>query len=421
MLISLLMTTGPNRLFVVLAAGLVTIEALARSWGAPPPSLALIRNPFAAIAAATVFCRYVIEDRRGNTRRWIVYLSPLTYVLPLFVEGHSTPAQLLLLDMLCALGVLGALGFLVAAARADTPESRARYIHVLTKALVIPMAASMASFGLWSTSRINPVYDGRVYAFEEILGVKFSLLGVQSYHLMPALSRLATGCYGILPLALALVAAAQERSRAEDDVLLAMVVAGASGFALYFFCPVAGPLHAFRFEYPASLPPITATTPLIVAPLGAPRNGMPSLHTAWALLLLFNLAPLNAVGRWALRLFVALTLWAVMGLDDTHWFLDVVVAVPFAVAIQLACVPSSVQSASRRWPDVILCSALTLIWLAGLRTAFPLLALPAAAAWTIVAITAWWPLTRVRAATTCQEVATANIPVRERTIDSLPA
>jgi hypothetical protein len=421
MLISILRTARERPLFVLLAVLLAAIEIFARMRGGPPPSLALFRNPFAAIAAATVFCRYLIEDRRGPTRKWIVYLSPVTYVMAAVVEGGSAPRQLRLLDTLSALGALGVLGFLAAAVNADSARSRERYIERLTTALIVPMAASMASFGLWSTSAINPVYDGRVYAFEEILGVKFSLLGVQTYRLLPAVSAIATGCYGLLPLAVALLAAAQKDSRAEHEVLMATVFAGAAGFALYFFCPVAGPLHAFKSIYPDALPAISATGPLITAPLGPPRNGMPSLHTVWALLLWFNCRQLGATWQWALRAFVALTLWAVMGLDDTHWFLDVVVAVPFAVALQLTFVTGVAQT-SRRGIDLGICSVLAVVWLVGLRTGTPLLSLPPVLAWTAVVATVWWPLSRERAATQTGELSRSRIAVAKGpTIDHLPA
>ena len=62
---------------------------------------------------------------------------------------------------------------------------------------------------------------------------------------------------------------------------------------------------------------------------------MPSLHTIWALLIWFNVGSLSARLRIGLRAFVILTLWAVMGLDDTHWLTDVVVGVPLAVAVQV--------------------------------------------------------------------------------------
>jgi hypothetical protein len=148
---------------------------------------------------------------------------------------------------------------------------------------------------------------------------------------------------------------------------------------------------------------------------------MPSLHTAWALLLWFNRRQLAVTWQWALRAFVVLTLWAVMGLDDTHWFLDVVVAVPYAVALQLAFVTGVAQT-SRRWIDVAICSALAGVWLAGLRTGSPLLSLPPVLAWAAVVATVWWPLFRERAAAQTSEMSGSEVAVtKEPAIDRLPA
>jgi hypothetical protein len=381
-------------LLVVLAVPIV--ECLARIQGGPGPSLALVRNPFAAIAAASVFCRYFIDDFRGRTRRWVVYLTPLTWLAALAVEGRGAPPALLWLDMLFGLGVLGAFGFLLAARVATDPAVKSRYVGQLMDALLLPLGASMVSYGLWATTRLNPVYDGRIYAFEEILGVKFSLLGVASYRMLRPLSGIATACYSLLAVGIVLVAAAQRHPRREQDVLAATLVAGACGFALYFVCPVAGPLTAFGPLYPAALPAPPVDMALITATVGAPRNGMPSLHTIWALLVWFNAQSLPAGPRRGLRSFSLLTLWAAMGLDDTHWFMDVVVGVPLAVAIQAGVVTRGFEAASRTWVTVLVCAAAAAAWLAGFRAGTPLLALPPIAAWAAVAVTLAWPLSRCR-------------------------
>jgi len=381
-------------LFFLLVAAVPVVELIAAAQGGPGPSIAVVRNPFAAIALASVFCRYIIYDRAGRTRRWIVYLTPLLWAGVLAVEGRSAAPALLWLDMLFALGMLGVCGFLLAAAAAPDAERKSRYVEQLFNALLFPLGASMVSFGLWATHRVNPVYDGRVYAFEEILGFKFSLIGVQSYHLLSPLSRLATACYTTLALAMTVVAGAQGSVRRERDFLTATVVAGACGFALYFVCPVVGPLTAFGPLYPDALPALAPDGPLLIAPTGAPRNGMPSLHTIWALLIWFNVGSLSGKLKTGLRVFVILTLWAVMGLDDTHWLTDVVVGVPLAVAVQSAFVSSPGVAPLRRWTTVTACAALTLLWIGALRAGAPLLNLPPILAWIAVLATVSWPLGR---------------------------
>ena len=128
------------------------VEYLAATGGAPGPAVALVRNPFAAIAAATVFCRYFIRDLRGRTRRWIVYLTPLTWLAALAIEGQAAPPVLLWLDMLFGLGVLGVVGFVVPRRVSTRSEERADYIGGLMDALLLPLGASMVSYGLWATS-----------------------------------------------------------------------------------------------------------------------------------------------------------------------------------------------------------------------------------------------------------------------------
>jgi len=288
MRISVLTSIRRRPFFVLLVITLLIVEYVARKAGGPAPSLAVVRNPFAAIAAATVFFRYIIYDRGGQSRRWIIYLIPVTCATALAAEGVGAPMALLFLDTLCALGALGVFGFVLAAFRTAGGQERARCFGQLMDALMLPLSASMASFGMWSTSRLNPVYDGRVYAFEEILRVRVSALVVRTYAQLGPLSAIATGCYDMLAMAIVLVAAGEKRFGRERDVLTAVVAAGACGFALYLVCPVVGTHEAFGPFFPNALSTVSSDGSLITAPLGVPRNGMPSLHTVWALIIWFN-------------------------------------------------------------------------------------------------------------------------------------
>lgn len=383
-------------LLLLLLLTAAAIECLAEIRGGPAPSLALVRNPFASIAAASVFVRYFIHDFRGPTRRWVVYLTPLTWIAALAVEGAGAQPTLLWLDMLFALGVLGAFGFVLAAYAATDSGVRAGHSNQLLDALLLPVAASMVSYGLWATYRLNPVYDPRLYAFEEILGVKFSLLGARSYLMLHPLSGVATVCYNLVAVAIALVAAGQRDPRRQQDVLTATLIAGACGFALYFVCPVVGPLVSFGPFYPHTLPAVPLDPALLMAPAGWPRNGMPSLHTIWALLIWFNARDMAPGLRRGLQVFVLLTLWSVLSPEGSHWFMDVVVSVPLAVAIQSAFVARRFEAARRTWTTVLVCLTVTAGWLLGFRLGAPLLSLPPVVAWAAVAGTVCWPLSRYR-------------------------
>lgn len=381
--------------FWPLVASAAIVQVLATRIGGPPPSVAIVRNPFAAIAAASVFWRYLVHDAGTARRKRIVYLSPAAVLCGALAMQRGDPAPLPLLDVCVALGALGIGGFLAAIAQAGDVASRDRWTGHLSSALLLPVSASMVSFGLWATSHLNPVYDGRVYLFERQLGISGSLLGVWTYRLLEPFSGVATLCYTTVAIGLAIVAARQATARRESDVLTAAVAAGAVGFGLYFVCPVVGPLQAFAPPYPAALPDLSAVGALITAAAGPPRNGMPSLHTVWALLIWFNAQRLTPAWRRAMGTFAILTIWAAMGLDDTHWLTDVVVAVPFAVAIQAVFVARPLGAARAR-RDAAWCSAIVAAWLLAITKSGVLANLPAPAAWTAIAASIVWPLSRMR-------------------------
>jgi ABC-type multidrug transport system permease subunit len=60
---------------------------------------------------------------------------------------------------------------------------------------------------------------------------------------------------------------------------------------------------------------------------------MPSLHAVWAYLVVFATQGLRRFIRMAAAMFAALTLVAAIEIGG-HWFVDLVVALPFAVAVQ---------------------------------------------------------------------------------------
>ena len=325
----LLQIVKSHPLFLLLLAAVPVVECIAAAQGGPGPSIAVVRNPFAAIALASVFCRYIIYDRAGRTRRWIVYLTPLAWLTVMAVEGRNAPLPLMWLDMLFALGVLGVCGFLLAAAVSDA-EAKSRIVEQLLNALLFPLGASMVSFGLWATHRVNPVYDTRIYAFEEILGFKFSIIGVKSYHLLRPFSGLASACYAMLALAMTVVAGAQGCARREQQFLRPRHRRRRRvRVCSVFFVPRRRTADGFSVRSIRMRCPTSVPTRLCSWPQREPRATAcrPSIQY-WALLIWFNLR--NAAGEVEdePQGIGHPERWAVMGLDDTHWLTDVVIEGP---------------------------------------------------------------------------------------------
>ena len=119
------------------------------------------------------------------------------------------------------------------------------------------------------------------------------------------------------------------RPAAETARLLqTFAVAFLGGIAVFALCPVCGPRYAFGAQFPFHAP--AAIVPHRVA-IAAPPNGVPSLHMAAALLILW-FARHWIAGRLLAVVFVVLTVLATLGSGE-HYLLDLIVAVPYSVAV----------------------------------------------------------------------------------------
>jgi hypothetical protein len=90
---------------------------------------------------------------------------------------------------------------------------------------------------------------------------------------------------------------------------------------------------------------------------------MPSLHTAWVLLVWWNSKGLARWIRAIALLFVILTVMATLGTGE-HYFVDLVVAFPFALMVQAACSYSLPFSSGARRTAFLFGTFVTLLWMA---------------------------------------------------------
>jgi hypothetical protein len=136
----------------------------------------------------------------------------------------------------------------------------------------------------------------------------------------------------------------------------------------YLTVPVAGPRFVFA-GFPFDVPHLVPSD-LRLLPLDSEieRNGVPSLHFASALLVWWNLRRLNWRLRAATGFFLVGTVLATLGLGE-HYLVDLVIAVPFALALQAGLMAPASASPRIRWLAVTVGTTLTLAWLAVLRSA----------------------------------------------------
>lgn len=220
-------------------------------------------------------------------------------------------------------------------------HDRTLLIYAFLPAVLFAASEYTASTLLDYTEALHPkTFDLYLYSFDCSLRVQFSFLVGQifSRHLWFRFAGLLF--YIALPLPLALVYAAhlRRRSKTAFPVMLAFLVTGPLGVLFYNLVPATGPVHIFGQSFPWH-PLLTSQARHLlletVAVKGA-RNAIPSLHMAWVLLIWWNSKRLSRWIRGIALAFVIFTVLATLGTGE-HYFVDLVVAFPFAVMVQAVC------------------------------------------------------------------------------------
>lgn len=375
-------------LFVIALVVALAVGVAAQQLDGPGPWAALRHSFFTQFACAGVCAMYAYWERDRTRLRALSALAPLAAVLPLgaiamgWVDGVSGVSLAIV-----AVGLIG-LGFLLFAAATGSRADRIVWRARLAPALFLPLGVSTVPFFLWLSGFVNPVHDLYVFAYEELLGPRFSVLAVDLLERIIPLGLISLVCYMALPFGIAALYVLQRRAAMEVDILAAFAVSMAIGFSLYFVFPVVGPLTAYGDAFPAALPPPGSiqAMPLDIAAL-APRNGMPSLHATAAFLIWLNARPLAALPRRLLRGFAMFNLFGAMGLPDAHWLTDLIVAVPLTLAVQAICNMALPLWSAARWTAILVGFGLVGGWFALLWWGQPTLAGIPGAAWIAVTTT----------------------------------
>jgi hypothetical protein len=170
-------------------------------------------------------------------------------------------------------------------------------------------------------------------------------------------------------------------------VMLAFLITGPLGIAFYNLFPACGPAHlipGFPFrQFPTADLPRLLLEPVAV---DGPRNAIPSLHMAWTLLAWWYSRGLSWWERAIAFTFLALTVVATMGTGE-HYFVDLVVAFPFALMIRAVCAYPLKSKDMRRLTPFAFGLSVTLGWLMALRYSPKLFWTSALVPWALVIAT----------------------------------
>lgn len=244
-----------------------------------------------------------------------------------------------------------------------------RFERVRDAALVpLLCAASLAAVG--PAIGLTPLtYDRVLYLFDAKFGGPPSWIVGRLFSDHNWLQIACAYAYNSLPLAIAVCLGLQWQDRRRKqwyllDLRWLSMTLGGVGFVLYQICPAAGPAYLFHSEFPRLIPNLAAivATP---APMGEfPRNGMPSLHVAWTILLAWN----TRNRAWWLTglaaIYAATTALATLGLGE-HYLMDLVVAAPLALALQALWLRTR---STLRLFSIGAGMGITLAWLIALRS-----------------------------------------------------
>jgi hypothetical protein len=277
---------------------------------------------------------------------------------------------------LLALGVRGAAG---------TCRPRAAYPCA---ALLCIFSVAVGFFFRATTELAPKTFDTYLYAFDYIFGSPSFFVG-----------RLLAGCpllmwsssvtYVGLPFVLAAFCALQLANprRSPSNVMTQFAVGAGIGWMLYLAYPAVGPIYAFTRAFPAN-PPVLSAVRIDVVPTSGvdPRNCMPSLHAAWALLVLWNARPFGSWVRLLAGTFLLLTFLSTLGLGE-HYLIDLVVAVPFTVGVRAVCATRLPRLQPMRLTSAVVGFILTASWILALRQKVFVTGIPVWTSYALVALT----------------------------------
>ncbi|MGC1224554.1 MAG: phosphatase PAP2 family protein [Candidatus Sulfotelmatobacter sp.] len=251
----------------------------------------------------------------------------------------------------------------------------------------------MASTLLDITETLHPkTFDLFLYSFDSSLRVPISFLVGQTLSRWPWLWRASLIFYIALPLPLALVYAAHLRhtKRSALAVMIAFLVTGPLGVMFYNMLPACGPVHLFGAAFPWH--PLVAADArrLRIVPvlLKGARNAIPSLHMAWVLLIWWNSKGLPRWVRAIALAFVWFTVLATLGTGE-HYFIDLVVALPFSLMVQALCSYSLPFGSGERRTAFLFGTFVTLVWLALLSYATRLFWISPLIPWAMIVATVY--------------------------------
>ncbi|MGH9714643.1 MAG: phosphatase PAP2 family protein [Candidatus Acidiferrales bacterium] len=268
-------------------------------------------------------------------------------------------------------GVSGVLLMGIHAIWTRDPSQRRMLLYAWVPAVLFVGSEYFAATMLeWTTAAHPKTLDLYLLSFDYSLRVELASLAGELYLTNSWVHVISLLVYVALAIPLSLVYAGRLVRFKEKAFpsMLAFLITGPVGILFYNLFPACGPHALFQQGFPFHPFPMAEASRLLLEPLAVagPRNAIPSLHMAWALLAWWYSRGLSWLERSIAFAFLAVTAFATLGTGE-HWFVDLIVAFPFALLIRGICSYSLSWKDARRLSAIFLGLFGTLLWLAMLR------------------------------------------------------
>jgi hypothetical protein len=304
-------------------------------------------------------------------------------------DGQFAGAATLLVQVAGALGVASLLwlGCLILwRGREREPAS----YNALLPGVTLTFLILGAAYSLNMASLLHAkTYDLYAYTFDGALGFQPSFILGRVLNRYPGLFPLVKVSYEGIVLAMAALYAAfmRRRERPIWELIELLFAPAMIGYLFFSIFPVCGPRYAFPLDFPKTDLPYGLLHRLALQSIAVlrafPRNGVPSLHMTWALLIWLNTRGLQRWARAAAVSLVVATFFDTLATGE-HYLFDLVVALPFTLCMQACLVRTVGWCKPEKWWPATVGAVAFLCWLAVGRFGLAWMLTSRALAWFLV-------------------------------------
>jgi len=375
---------GPSwKYFAAVPVGVAVLVVLSR---------APLDQPFVAFSLLGTFLLFLCTRPKLRTIALILVAAALA--APFAIHRSALPFEARVINaVLVFTSLVGmfSLAALMVVLLSSKPEQR-RQAAILTNSSLLLLVFSLAVGPILPLlSRLTPkVLDLYLYVFDATLGGQPSFAIGKMMLASTLLRWILVLTYYSITAAIAAFAALElsRRPTTLPVIVPAAILSTLLGVIFYQLYPAAGPKYLFGPKFPLYPLPSELTRHLSIGPLlmpaGVPRNAMPSLHLAWALLIWFNTRTFSRSVRLFGVLYVLLTVLATLGTGE-HYFADLLVALPFSLLVQGILQWRTGSTLART--AIAACALLTALWICLLRLGVTLFWISPFVPWLLVAAT----------------------------------